>query len=109
MDRQQIISKMMQTLNTLADSSGISRCVLIYELYKLLEALRDNISQYEEAKQKQIDSLEKQLEELNVLIYGSEAETIHVDLDPRHTNVNESIPRLKEALMGTDSNEKNGE
>lgn len=100
MDRKQLIDKCIESLNRLADASGISRCVLIYEIFTVLETLKDNVTKYEEAQQKHIGQLEAQIEELSIALNGHDVQTVHIDLDPRNVNVEEQIPKITEALTG---------
>lgn len=100
MDRKQLIDECIKKLNSLADASGIVRCIMVYEVYQLLRSLKENIEMYEDAQQKHINQLEAQIEELSIALNGSDVKTIHVDLDPRNVNVEDQIPKIAEALTG---------
>lgn len=99
MDRKQLIDKLIEVLNALADADGIQKSFLVCEMYQMLKALRENIGQYEENQKQQIAVLEKQVEELNIQINGDNAKTVHIDLDPRRVDVDEQISKLQDVLM----------
>lgn len=63
-DKYGMIAEMVRKLNVLADSRGIIRSGIIWDLSLMFNSLKDGLKKEDEAKTKQIDFLETQIENL---------------------------------------------